>query len=260
MKHHYVYRITNKEENKHYYGVRSSKVEPRLDLGIKYFSSSTDKEFISLQKKKPEIFRYKVIKTLNTRKDAIEMEIKLHNKFDIAKNENFYNRAKQTSSGFDPYGIKPSKETLLKLSMKKKGRKHTEETKEKIRCKSIGRRHTEETKEKFKNRVLSSETKKKISETKKGTKHTAETKEKMSESRRGEKSVMFGKQKSSETKKKISEALSGRTLDITVKLKISQTLKGIPKPKVECPHCGKKGDIGSLTRWHFNNCKFKQGE
>ena len=154
------------------------------------------------------------------------MEIKLHNKFDIAKNENFYNRAKQTSSGFDPYGIKPSKETLLKLSMKKKGRKHTEETKEKIRCKSIGRKHTEKTKENFKNRVLSSETKKKISE----------------------------------TKKKISEALSGRTLDITVKLKISQTMKGIPKPKVECPHCGKKGDIGSLTRWHFNNCKFKQGE
>ena len=37
MKKHYVYRITNKIENKHYYGVRSCKIDPKLDLGIKYF-------------------------------------------------------------------------------------------------------------------------------------------------------------------------------------------------------------------------------
>ena len=59
---HYVYRITNKKENKHYYGVRSSKVEPKLDLGVKYFSSSTDKEFINEQKINNYLFKYKIIK------------------------------------------------------------------------------------------------------------------------------------------------------------------------------------------------------
>ena len=36
---HYVYRITNLINNKHYYGKRSSKIEAKLDLGLKYYSS-----------------------------------------------------------------------------------------------------------------------------------------------------------------------------------------------------------------------------
>lgn len=27
-----------------------------------------------------------------------------------------------------------------------------------------------------------------------------------------------------------------------------------PKPKIECPHCGKVGGQGTMNRWHFNNC------
>jgi DNA polymerase-1 len=46
---HYVYRITNVVEGKHYYGKRSSKIGPKLDLGKKYFSSSRDKQFIQDQ-------------------------------------------------------------------------------------------------------------------------------------------------------------------------------------------------------------------
>lgn len=42
---HYVYRITNLLENKHYYGSRSSK---ELDIGIKYFTSSKDISFKNL--------------------------------------------------------------------------------------------------------------------------------------------------------------------------------------------------------------------
>ena len=54
MKKHYVYRITNKVENKHYYGCRTTKLEPKDDLGSKYFSSSKDKSFIKDQKRKPK--------------------------------------------------------------------------------------------------------------------------------------------------------------------------------------------------------------
>ena len=101
MKYHYVYRITNKENNKHYYGVRSSKIKPKLDLGIKYFSSSTDKEFINEQKTNKDKFKYKIIKIFETRINALNLEIYLHKKFEVAKSPNFYNRSKQTSIGFD---------------------------------------------------------------------------------------------------------------------------------------------------------------
>ena len=48
---HYLYRITNLVENKYYYGIRTSRnTLPQDDLGVKYFSSSTDKTFISNQK------------------------------------------------------------------------------------------------------------------------------------------------------------------------------------------------------------------
>lgn len=102
---HYTYRITNIKLNKHYYGVRSAK-EPIYDLGIKYFSSSKDKEFIKDQKENINNYKYKIIKIFDNRKDAILLEIKLHNKFNVGINESFYNRSKQTSIRFDTSGTK----------------------------------------------------------------------------------------------------------------------------------------------------------
>ena len=111
MKKHYVYRITNKIENKHYYGVRSTKLEPKDDLGIKYFSSSTERVFIKDQKENPYNYKYKIIKIFSTREEAIKLEIFLHNKFNVGVNESFYNKAKQTSSGWDRSGMKASEKT-----------------------------------------------------------------------------------------------------------------------------------------------------
>ncbi len=106
MKKHYVYRITNNILNKHYYGTRGS-LQPSKDIGIKYFSSSSNEEFINDQKLNPKNYRYKIIMIFDSRVDAVAMEIKLHNRFDVAKNESFYNKAKQTSTGFDTTGIPP---------------------------------------------------------------------------------------------------------------------------------------------------------
>ena len=108
-KYHYVYRITNIQEKKHYYGVRSSKIEPKLDLGIKYFSSSKDKEFIKDQKENKSIFKYKIIKQFDSGEEAVNLEIKLHSKFNVGVNESFYNKSKQTSLGWDRTGIKQPK-------------------------------------------------------------------------------------------------------------------------------------------------------
>lgn len=49
-KYHYVYQITEISSGRMYIGARSSNSSPDKDLGIKYFSSSSDKEFISRQK------------------------------------------------------------------------------------------------------------------------------------------------------------------------------------------------------------------
>lgn len=103
---HYVYRITNIVENKHYYGVRSSAILPIDDLGKRYFSSSKNISFIQDQKENPDRYKYKIIRIYDSRNDAIKLEIKLHNKFNVGINETFYNQVKQTSSGFDTAGIK----------------------------------------------------------------------------------------------------------------------------------------------------------
>lgn len=110
QKYHYVYRITNKIKNKHYYGVRTSKALPKDDLGKKYFSSSTDKDFMNEQKEHPENFKYKVVRVFETRKDDELFEKELHKKFHVCDNEKFYNRCISTLMGFSVEGSKWSEE------------------------------------------------------------------------------------------------------------------------------------------------------
>lgn len=119
MRNHYVYRITNKIENKHYYGVRSSNIKPKDDIGIKYFSSSTDKNFMLDQKENPQNYKYKVLKIFDSRKDAEMHETFLHEKFSVQTNESFYNKAKNTLMGFSVEGTKQLEEHKAKLTLTK---------------------------------------------------------------------------------------------------------------------------------------------
>lgn len=120
MKHYYTYRITNKLIGMHYYGYRSTNKDPFNDLGVKYFSSSKDKEFIKDQKENPQNFRYKIIKIFNNKLDAINLEIKLHNKFNVGVNPLFYNKSKQTSNKFDTTGNKEIS-TKVNITLSKVG-------------------------------------------------------------------------------------------------------------------------------------------
>jgi hypothetical protein len=126
---HYVYRITNLVEKKHYYGKRSSKCDPKKDLGVKYFSSSTDKEFREDQKLNPQNYRYKIVARFNTSSKAITRESKLHSIFNVGVNPSFYNKVKQKSTWFDSTGIKHSEETKKKMSIAATGRLCHENTK-----------------------------------------------------------------------------------------------------------------------------------
>jgi len=217
---HYVYRITNIRLNKHYYGVRTSKNKtPEEDIGIYYFSSSTDKDFIKDQKENPQDYKYKVIKKFNTREEAIELEIKLHNKFNVGINESFYNKTKQTSVGFDRSGIPTifTKKHKENLSAAGKNRIFTKKHKENLSVAKLNKYNGE-------NNPMY------------GKHHSEETKEKI-------RKTQLGKIISEETRANMRKAS---------KNKITPVYK-----RIKCPHCDKKGIISNMKRWHFDNCKLK---
>lgn len=118
---HYTYEITYKTGMK-YIGVRSSKIKPELD---KYMGSSkhTPKKGVKV-----------ILNTFTTRKEAVAHEIYLHNYNDVSNNLNYYNKAKQTSIGFDTTGTKhmTSQETKDKISKSHKGKIFSKEHKENI--------------------------------------------------------------------------------------------------------------------------------
>ena len=155
---HYVYRITNILLKKHYYGARSTtKGNPRHDLGVVYFSSSKDTDFIVDQKLNSSNYKYKIVRVCNTREQAILLEIRLHNKFNVAISSNFYNRSKQTSKSFDTSGV-----TLKNF----RSYIMAEETKQKLREANLGKTQSAETVAKrvakLKGHVTSEETRAKI--------------------------------------------------------------------------------------------------
>ena len=220
MKYYYTYRITNIKLNKHYYGARSSIIAPQEDIGIYYFSSSKDKDFIKDQKNKPENYKYKVVSVHDSRKEAMGYEIKLHNRLNVAVNENFYNRTKSSSTGFDRTGCRAPNF----------GKTHSEETK--LKMSESGKMDWLEKR----NGIITGMTNKK---------HSESTKKLMSEKAKG-------KAKSEEHKQNMKKPKSEEH-----KQKMSEAQKGVAKPKVVCPHCGKEGGKPIMKRYHFENCKNK---
>ena len=87
-------------EQKHYYGKRTSKVPPALDIGVKYFSSSSDATFIRDQISNPLRYKYKIVRQFNTAAEAIAFESRLHHKFKVNVHESFYNKALQSQTAF----------------------------------------------------------------------------------------------------------------------------------------------------------------
>jgi hypothetical protein len=108
-----------------YIGVRTSKVLPELDTT--YWGSSKH-----LPKDVSKTHTKTIIALFFTREWAVEYEIYLHNKYDVAVNPMFYNKAKQTSKKFDTSGTTLGQEHAERARKLFLGRKHTEETKKKL--------------------------------------------------------------------------------------------------------------------------------
>ena len=128
---------------------------------------------------------------------------------------------------------------------------------------SLGRFCSEKTKEKMKNSLT-------------GKKASEETKIKLSNAHKGKKCPNYKSHPISEkTKEKIRLKKIGQTLSIEAQNSISKATKGIKKlsenqkhqislrhkgsthnlKQVICPHCGKTGKGGNMTRYHFDKCK-----
>jgi hypothetical protein len=93
-KYHYVYH-SYEEWGRDYIGVRSCNCLPEEDT--KYFGSFKDKTFSPTEKT--------ILFVCETRKEAAEIEIELHDFFDVAVNPKFANQAKATSTKFDTTGV-----------------------------------------------------------------------------------------------------------------------------------------------------------
>ena len=158
--HYYVYRITCSHPNsieKYYYGYRSSKFLPKDD---NYWSSS--KYVIdAIKKYGSSFFTKKIVKIFSTKEEALNYEILLHEKFDVDKNEKFFNKSKQSIWGVNCTGSINKGKTYEEILGKDKALQLRKLRSEKAKCKNnsgknnpmYGRKHTEEVKLKHSNRM-----------------------------------------------------------------------------------------------------------
>lgn len=260
-KYHYTYLITNILSNKKYIGVRSSDIDPIHDLGFKYFSSSSDSDFINEQLITPINFKYDIINIFDNRTDALQDEITLHKMYDVKNNQMFYNLQNQTSNGIDFTGKKHSESTKLKIGKASKERGISEKARQNLIWQATNRIRTDAERIKMSKSKLgnnnatgkrSEESIQNISKGKKGMTspfkgktHSKESKEKMAISKIGDNNPKYweGKKRSEETKLKISDSRKGKNIG--------------KAPLVKCPYCEKEGGLYAMKQWHFDNCKFK---
>ena len=118
-KHHYVYK-SYEIAGREYIGIRSCNCLPEEDT--KYFGSFSDKTFNPSEKT--------ILFTGETREEVAEIEVELHDFFDVGVNPQFANKAKQTSSGFYCSELTISHRQAISESNRR--RRVSTETREKI--------------------------------------------------------------------------------------------------------------------------------
>ena len=283
--HNFVYVIENKMNSMKYIGTKTSDkdISNTPGFGIGYYSSLTGKsgdEFRKDQKEHPEKFKYTILKDYNNYQDMMNEEVRLHSLYNVDKNPMFYNRAKQTSSGFT--SCCPDEETRRKMSMSHKGSHRSEETKRKM---SESRRRVVEQKKKLGIVDIPWNKGKKMSEEFCYRLHLLRKDKGM----KGEKNPMYGVKR----KTKVCEYCGKEICELNYtkwhgklckenpdfelykserqvpynkgkKCTEEQRLKNIENSKLsswhskkKCEYCGKEVDCGNYKQWHGEKCKYK---
>lgn len=212
----FVYKWTHLPTGKWYIGSRTAKGCHPEDG---YISSS---QLIKpLIKQNPTEWKREIIETGGS-EEMIKLETTLLESLDAKNNPMSFNQHNGDGK-FTRTGVIVSEETRKKQS------------------ESIKRVHPNRGKPSpNKGKIASEETRKKQSEAKLGKKRkpfTEQTRDKIRQAKLGSNNPSYGKTPSEETKEKLRQANQGK------------------KETFTCPHCGKTGGGGSMTRWHFDNCK-----
>ena len=292
----YVYKIIKISNGMYYIGSRGSNIEPLKDLGIKYFSSSRNKEFIKEQKANPKNFLYEVLEVCSSRKEAFEKEAEYQTKYKCGEDVFCYNKA-INAIGFTSYGRKVTQETRNKLSQANKGKSHPAWNKGLKISPEQSQKLSDMRKGKpqpwHKGKKLSEKQRKNISlglkeyfkthdNVRKGCTLSPETKELLRQQREGknwedlygeekaktmkehlslktknENNPMFGKKHCDSSKKLMSERAKGRKRSDESIAHQKETIKN--KRFVTCPYCGLCAKQSpDMERYHFENCKLKK--
>ena len=117
---HYTYMLIDPITDMKYIGVRSCEcpIDEDTYMGSSHKMTTEEKERSDKM----------IIKTFDTREAAMQHEIELHDKYDVAVNPKFYNQAKATSTGFTMQGVtrEPfTDEHIAKMSANRQGSGNT---------------------------------------------------------------------------------------------------------------------------------------
>jgi len=215
----FVYKWTHLPTGKWYIGCRTAKGCHPEDG---YITSS--KLVKNLIKTTPEEWQREILHT-GTPEEILNLEVALLEEFDAKNNPLSYNQHNGDGK-FTRTGVVVPLETRLKQS------------------ESIKKVHPNRGKPGPNlGRTFGEETRKKQSESKLGKKRkpfTEQTRDKIRQAKLGSNNPSYGKTPNEETREKLRRANQGK------------------KETFTCPHCGKVGSGGSMTRWHFDNCKEKK--
>jgi hypothetical protein len=181
-------------------------------------------------RRRPQDFKRKIIKVVNTnRTDLLEEEYKFLSLIpDADLGKRYYNLTNHKNGHWSSY---PEKAKSLK---------------EKISIKTKEAMWRDDVREKYLDSL----------KTRDNRSSEPEVREKRSKSMIGKNTEEW---KWKENLEKAHESLRGKTLTEEHKQKVRDAgvFKSLNSQKISCIHCGKTGNVGSINRWHNNNCKNK---
>lgn len=228
----FTYIITHIPTNVKYYGARYAENCHPNDLGTIYFSSSKTLKSL-IQYEGIENFPFEVRRIFKTKEETLLWEHKFLMKVKAAQSPYWFNKNNGGKTFTWPKGQPKSEQTKQRMR-KPKSPEHRSKLKAHLDEKRVIPVWTDEKKQKLSKRM----TGKGNHNFGKSDHPGAITFQSIAKSRKGKtREEIFGKEKADEMKLKC-RGLGPRNLKLVL-----------------CPHCGREGKGGNMSRYHFDNCK-----
>lgn len=172
---HYTYLIQHRTQSKRYIGVRSCHCLPLDDVSYWGSSKHIPKDVQTTHVKI-------ILKQHDTRKEAIAHEILLHELNNVVVNSDYYNKAKQTSTGFDTSGSSVPDYLKAQISTTLKGRIFSVTHRQNLSKSTLGKKKSDEHKKNCSKAQKLLASSKDYHNPRAGVELTEETKKKISDS------------------------------------------------------------------------------